>query len=77
MAAGLSAAALELPFSYAHDGSTGYFGYGKAETYDVAIFIPGHGLEGKTITGFRVAVPAAPELTDPEGWLSTELTTKG
>lgn len=76
MATGLAAAALELPFSYAHDGATGYFGYGKAETYDVAIFIPGHGLEGKTITGLRVAVPAAAELTDPEGWLSSELTTK-
>ncbi len=71
-----SALASITDFSYGRNGTMDFFGYGKAETYDVAIFIPGESLAGKQVTGLRVAIPEGSALTKASGWLTTELQLK-
>ncbi len=55
---------------------TGY-GFGKAETYDVAVLLKDADLTGKKVTGFRVNATAyASYLKNISGWLSGELKLK-
>ena len=53
------------------------YGFGKAQTYDVAVLLRNPDLTGKKVTGLRVNTSASESLlTDVCGWLSTELKTK-
>lgn len=63
-------------FSYTHGMTTDWIGFGKSETCDIAIFIPGAPLEGCRITGLKVPVADASAITATSGWLSTELKLK-
>ena len=49
------------------------YGFGKAETYDVAVLLKDADLTGKKVTGFKVATSASSSLSDVSGWLSNEL----
>lgn len=62
-------------FSY-DDGANSpvWWGYGKYESYDIAIKIQGPEFVGSEITGFTVSVPDA-EIPSAAGWLSSELKT--
>ncbi len=63
-----------IDFSYSYSSDKEWFGYRKAETYDVAIKIANPSLTGSKIKSIGVSIPS--ELIDPEsatGWLSTEL----
>ncbi len=53
------------------------YGFGKAQTYDVAVQLGNPDLTGKKVTGFRVNTSASSSLlTNVSGWLSSELKTK-
>ncbi len=68
------AAAASVEFSYVPDGANllGY-GFGKVETYDVAIRISDPSLVGAKITGLSVPVTTAEGVSGISGWLSTSL----
>lgn len=52
------------------------YGFGKAQTYDVAVLLRNPDLTGKKVTGLRVNTSASESLlTNVCGWLSTELKT--
>lgn len=52
------------------------YGFGKAETYDVAVQLKDADLTGKKVTGFKVATSASSSLSNVSGWLSNELKLK-
>ena len=53
------------------------YGFGKAQTYDVAVLLRNADLTGKKVTGLRVGTSASESLlTDVCGWLSTGLKTR-
>ncbi|MDE5870451.1 MAG: hypothetical protein K2H22_00680 [Muribaculaceae bacterium] len=65
-----------MDFSYnAYGDPIGWFGYKKAETYDVAIRIADPGLVGKKVVGLKVPVNGSTDNIDGcKGWLSIGLT---
>lgn len=51
-----------------------YMGFGRKETYDVAIRLQSPSLVGSVITGLKVPFPVEPaSVSDVKGWLSTRL----
>ncbi|MDE7159578.1 MAG: hypothetical protein K2O24_01845 [Muribaculaceae bacterium] len=72
--AAVSASAATVDFSYAPAGAplVGY-GFGKVESYDVAIRINDPGLAGTKIAGLKVPITTDEAITDISGWLSTSL----
>lgn len=74
-AAASSAMADTMEFSYDTYGEAPeWFGYKKAETYDVAIRISDSGLAGKRVVGIKVPVNASVEnIEGCKGWLSQQL----
>jgi hypothetical protein len=65
----------QIIFSY-DDGTGGSFNYGtsKAESYDVAIHVVDPSLVGCTISGMRIPIKSATNLSGLSGWLSKALT---
>lgn len=73
----LACQASEIDFSYnTTDSPAKWYGYDKAETYDVAILIDNQSLVGSSITGLQVALPGGEKIESPSGWLSSELILK-
>lgn len=72
------AGASALDFTYNSSGAEiESFGFNKPEIYDIAIYLSGSDLVGKSVTGFTV--PFTSDLDKAEnfsGWLTTELTEK-
>lgn len=63
----------ERVFSYTDPGAeTVYFGTSKAETYDIAIHVDGV-YAGKSVKGLKVALAPKATVSDPKGWLTSEL----
>lgn len=73
----LTGQSAEVDFSYNTNNSPAkWFGYNKAENYDVAILIDNPALYGSSIMGFEVDVPNSDKLNNVSGWLSTDLILK-
>lgn len=78
--AGVTAAGLAAPIEFTANAfgapEQGY-GFGKAETYDVAVQLKNADLTGKRVTGFKVNTSASSShLKNVSGWLSNELKLK-
>ncbi len=72
---GLCSMAAESTVVYTYAGDeAGYWGKGKAETYDVAIRISDPALAGKKIVGIRALLNATEGIENTSLWLSKELT---
>ena len=71
---GFGVQASEVDFSYTY-GAEDYemTGTGKAETYDVAIFLSDPSLTGSKIKAFKVPFIQSENITDISVWASTEL----
>ncbi len=69
----MSAEMLDFSYNALGDNPEG-FGFNKAETYDVAVFLGGKDLTGKKVSGLSVAIGAtAGNLEDVSGWATREL----
>lgn len=68
-----TASAETLSFSYAKTLPMLCMGTGKAEKYDVAIYLPGGGYQGSKIHEIKVPVPKSANISATSLWLTTEL----
>lgn len=76
LAAICSAQSAEIEFSYDYEGiATEDYGYGKAETYDVAVRLSNPSFVGAKITGVRVPLSDA-GVAETSAWVTKELTLK-
>lgn len=71
-----SAWAASFGFSYGQEGQTSFIGYGKAETYDVAILVDNPSLRGAAIESVSVPLPGGDDIKDASAWISTDLSLK-
>ncbi len=66
--------AKQIEFTYNPNGEEAMgYGFGKKETYDVAIRINEPSMVGAKVTGFSVAVPVTTDVNEYSAWLTTEL----
>lgn len=76
-ASSLACQATEVNFSYnTGDSPVKWYGYGKAETYDVAILLDDPALIGASIASIQVALPEGAVMENVYGWLSSDLLLK-
>lgn len=69
------AAEIEFSYNFENNETFGY-GFGKKETYDVAIRIDQPSLKGKSVSSLLVALPGGDKISDVSGWLTNELNLK-
>lgn len=73
----LTAGAAELDFTYnTADGVSGWTGFDKEETYDMAIKINQPSLDGFKVKGLRVKLPETESIGNASAWISTDLKLK-
>lgn len=73
----LCAGATVVEFGYNPDNlpERGY-GYNKAETYDVAIYVNDASITGATVKGVTVRIPGGADISSTSAWLTSELKLK-